>query len=178
MQPVSWAKVAAGNPLDPMTGLAYSIKPTRKRQRLQPVPSNKCNGHHCERDSLQCPSNWCTWRIHDQLVELQADNTALTEDCDQLLRDIKLLRAEISRECRTDNFQDKDMEASRVALGKTLHPKAQEVDCLCAACELRTEIQHRCLLRQRFEAAQNRHTALKQYRRANDKVTLKRISSR
>lgn len=70
------------------------------------------------------------------------------------------------------------MEASRVALSKTLRPKTQEVDCLCAACELKCEIQYRDLLRQRFEAAQSRHTALKQYHRANDKETLRRITSR
>lgn len=162
MQPLSWAKVAAGATVDPTTGIEYSIKPARRRQRLQPVV-NKFNGRHCNTDLLRCALPQCVQSIQTQLSKIQTDNVVLAACCDKLCQDIKALREDIFRECRTDDFKDDDMEASRIALGKTLRPKAREVDCLCVACE---------------EAAQKRHTALKQYRRANDKENLKRISSR
>ncbi|KAF2161196.1 hypothetical protein M409DRAFT_28525 [Zasmidium cellare ATCC 36951] len=176
MQPLSWAKVAAGATVDPTTGMEYSIKPARRRQKLQPV-ANKCNGRHCNADLLRCPLPQCIQSVQAQLSKIQADNVVLAASCDKLLQDIKDLREDIFRECKTDDFKDDDMEASRIALGKTLRPRAQEVECLCVVCELKAESQHQTLLRQRFEAAQKRHTALKQYRRANDKETLKRISS-
>ncbi|KAK4506175.1 hypothetical protein PRZ48_004140 [Zasmidium cellare] len=177
MQSLSWARIAAGAVVDPTTGMEYKFKPGKKRQKLRPV-TNKCNGRHCDNDLPRCPLPQCTQSIQNQLSKLQSGNRILATSCDKLLQDIKQLREEIYRECQTDNFKDEDMEASRITLGKTLRPKAQEVDCLCTACELKAETQHQTLLRQRFEAAQQRYTALKQYRRANDRETLKRINAR
>ena len=176
----SWADIASGKrPTSTAHGVTeFSLK-KGKALRLR-IESSKdgCNGKHCALVEDSCKQTECKSRLERLLKIVNSENVALREALEALMKDLSNLREEVFDTCKTDHFSAVEMEDSRLALVRANRKKIAPFFCECTACQLEYQQQQLSLLKEKESAAQRRLTALREFRRAYDKETLCRTSSK
>jgi hypothetical protein len=177
----SWADVVGGRSAKPTSRTKQPQQfmwKAGKNGTAKTLVKNACNGVHCSIEPARCTRLDCIQRLTRELDDAKKTISSLNVATENLFRDLDALRADIFATCKTDAFTSEDMEASRKALVKANHKKIDPEFCECTACQLEFHKKQVASLSERKLAAQARITALKEYRRAHDKETLYRTSSK
>lgn len=137
-----------------------------------------CNGKHCSQVKEHCQEKKCIDRLQEQLDHITSENEQAVSDIEERRQSIDELLWDISVHCKTDDLYYPTMEESRLALESALSGKAEFSACDCIACQLSDQQKEAKVLKQKTAASKARLQILQDYRRANDKETLARTSSR
>ena len=137
-----------------------------------------CNGKHCEQGEDHCKEEACLKRLKEELNTATSTNEAIFIETQDQLQDIDELLWDISVHCRTDDLNYPAMEESRLALESALRSKTDASLCECVACHFAFRQKEAKVLKEKASATKARLTILREYRRANDKETLERTSSK
>lgn len=135
-----------------------------------------CTGVHCPNKRNYCKEKVCLKRVQARLKSVKVDNTSIGREIDGHIADIEGLLVEISVYCRTDSLNYPAMEESCSALKLASAETIEPGSCECLACQLIFEQKNAKVLKQKLKAAEARHTALDEYRRAHDKEALARTN--
>jgi hypothetical protein len=137
-----------------------------------------CNGKHCEELQDRCQEGECIKRLKKELDASKLENETRVTHFEEQLQVIDELLWDISVHCKTDYLYYPTMEESRLALESAQTLKATPIFCECVACQLSCVQNEAKVLKPKEVAVSSRITILREYRRANDKETLSRTSSR
>jgi hypothetical protein len=135
-----------------------------------------CSGAHCELAPKCCQEKACIGRLREQMESLKRDSASKVVEISKSIEAIEDVLVEISVHCRTDSLYYPTMEESRSALELALANNIDIGTCECVACQLSFEQKNAKILKQKLNAAEIRHRALDEYRRAHDKEALARTN--
>jgi hypothetical protein len=180
MESTSWASVAALPTT--LEGLQFGIRTNNTKGKNLASSIIKrtlvCTGIHCQSLPNKCELKTCRSRMQTQLDEAEGQAKALTAGLPDQLAVLKKLKADIELHCRLDKLQDDDMESLWKAVTTAMRARAKTSFCDCLYCRLNVAKQECQICQQRVDAVQRRITALQEYRRANDRETIARVSSK